>query len=213
MEEGKEPAGLLLLMEKASNGDRPVDAPKPDPDAGLAAKAAKPPPEVVADPKMEAESPPPPPPKGVVVLGVPKGATGDPNVELPPNPSVEGCPKAGNPNADGAEALGFPKEKGVDGVVPSPRAEGCPKAGEPNEDGAPLPKLSPLADPEPNTGVASWGAAISCSDSISFGSRESGGVGGDRSTISKGSAGRHAIPCTIDVWGIRNASGLFWFLI
>jgi hypothetical protein len=153
MEGGTEPVLLLLLLEKASNGDGPKDAPKPDPAAGLAAKAAKPPPEDLADPKMGAE---PPPPKGVGIVGVPKQAAGDTIAELLPIPSVEGCPKAADPKADGALAPGFPNEKGVDGIVPTPRAEVFPKAGDPNEDGAPLPKLSPLADPEPNAGMASW---------------------------------------------------------
>jgi hypothetical protein len=54
MEEGTEPAGLSLLLEKASNGDGPEDVPKPT--AGLAARAAKPPPDDEADPNIGTEA-------------------------------------------------------------------------------------------------------------------------------------------------------------
>jgi hypothetical protein len=112
MVEGKEPVVLLLLMEKASNGDVPVDAPKPDLAAGLGARAAKPPP---ADPKTGAE---PPEPNAAVPLDDPNAAVDDPNAELPCFPkangwagvvlplSVDGCPKDEDPN-DACLSLGF----------------------------------------------------------------------------------------------------------
>ena len=98
----------------------------------------------------------------------------------------------------------------MDGDRPTPSVDGCPKAGDTNEGAAPVPKLRALADPEPNTGVVSFGAAtISRAGFISSRSGESGGVGCDRIIVSKGSAGSDAIPCILDAWEVQNASELF----